>query len=205
MHTPEKDHHHQQTINIDDFEGLLQKASELRGHRCLGLPLGIKMAQMGLKLLNMTEDEKKEYLVVFVENANCPADAIQIATGCSAGSGKFKMMYLGQSAATFVDGRTEKGYRVVSKKDLTSRALELAVKDNIIKAGEKVEGHSKLERDVLMNAFMKMAPEDLLDAQEVKIIWTSPLLPSQMDHKKRCGCAHSEELVDGKGPYYELL
>ena len=42
------------------------------------------MAQMGLKLLNMTEEEKREYLVVFVENDKCPADGIQVATGCSA-------------------------------------------------------------------------------------------------------------------------
>ena len=105
------------TINIDDFDGLLLKAAELRGHRCLGLPLGIKMAQMGLKLLNMTEEEKREYLVVFVENDKCPADGIQVATGCSAGSRKLKMLYYGKSAAAFVDGRTGKGYRVSSKKD----------------------------------------------------------------------------------------
>ena len=167
------------TVNINDFEGLLQKAAELRGHRCLGLPLGIKMAQMGLKLLNLTEEEKREYLVVFVENDKCPADAIQIATGCSAGSRKLKMLYYGKSAATFVDGRTGKGYRVVSKSDLNSRALELAVKDNIIHAGEKVEAMSKLERQILMNAFMKMTAEELLDFQAVKVTWDSPLISSK--------------------------
>ena len=112
----EKDHHMEPAINIEDFEGLLQKATDLRGHRCLGLPLGIKMAQMGLKLLNMTEEEKREYLVVFVENDKCPADGIQVATGCSAGSRKLKMLYYGKSAASFVDARTGKGYRVVYKR-----------------------------------------------------------------------------------------
>jgi formylmethanofuran dehydrogenase subunit E len=46
--------------NKDEFERLLQKAAELRGHLCVGLPLGLKMAQMGLKLLNMTEAEKRK-------------------------------------------------------------------------------------------------------------------------------------------------
>jgi formylmethanofuran dehydrogenase subunit E len=32
------------------------------------------MAQLGLKLLNLTEEDKREYLVVFVENDKCPAD-----------------------------------------------------------------------------------------------------------------------------------
>ncbi len=114
--------------NKDEFDMLLQRAAELRGHLCIGLPLGLKMAQMGLKLLDMTEDEKSEYLVVFVENDKCPADAIQIATGCSAGSRKLRMLLYGKSAATFVDGTTGKGYRVVSKKDLMARALELELK-----------------------------------------------------------------------------
>jgi formylmethanofuran dehydrogenase subunit E len=220
LHSQQKDHHAQQTVNIDDFEGLLQKASELRGHRCLGLPLGIKMAQMGLKLLNLTEEEKREYLVVFVENDKCPADAIQIATGCSAGSRKLKMLYYGKSAATFVDGRTGWGYRVVSKKDLPPRALDLAVKDNIIKADEKVEPMSKLERQVLMNAFMKMTPKELFDFQAVKVTWDGPLLCSRMDRTVYCSKC-GEDIMSGlgvkqddgavlcrsclKGPYYQPL
>jgi formylmethanofuran dehydrogenase subunit E len=207
------------TENKDEFDRFLQKAAELRGHLCLGLPLGLKMAQMGLKLLNMTEAEKKEYLVVFVENDKCPADAIQIATGCSAGSRKLKMMYYGKSAATFVDGRTGKGYRVVTKKDLTARAMELGVKDNIIKIGQKVEEFSKLERQILMNAFMKMTLEELLDSQAVKVTWDSPLISSRIEPTKYCSKC-GEEIMGGmgvvqgdktlcrsclKGPYYQSL
>ncbi len=194
----EHTHHAAPPININDFEGLIQKASDLRGHRCLGLPLGIKMAQMGLKLLNLPEEEKREYLVVFVENDKCPADGIQVTTGCSAGSRKLKMLYYGKSAATFVDGRTGKGYRVYSKKDLTERALALAVKDDIITADQKVEPMSRLERQILMNAFMKLPPEDLLDYQAVEVSWDSPLISSRMDPAvvcSRCG----EEIMTGMG------
>lgn len=176
----------------------MQKATELRGHRCLGLPLGIKMAQMGLKLLNLTEADKREYLVVFVENDKCPADAIQVATGCSAGSRKLKMLYYGKSAATFVDGRTGVGYRVVSKKDLNARAFDLAVKDNIIRAGEKVEPMSQLERQILMNAFMKMTPEELLDSKKVKVTWDSPLISSRMEPATYCSKC-GEEIMGGLG------
>ncbi|MDR0460326.1 MAG: FmdE family protein [Nitrososphaerota archaeon] len=221
MQPNEKEHHthHSPTINLDDFEELLQKASDLRGHRCLGLPLGIKMAQLGIKLLNLSDNDRQEYLMVFVENDKCPADGIQIATGCSAGSRKFKMLYYGKSAATFVDSRTGRGYRVVSKKDLATRALELAIKDNIIKVGEKVEVMSKLERQVLMNAFMKLKPEELLDAYTVEVAWDSPLVSSRMEpfvYCSKCG----EEIMSGmgvkqdnevlcrsclKGPYYRRI
>ncbi|MGD6934183.1 MAG: FmdE family protein [Candidatus Bathyarchaeia archaeon] len=220
MSSTESHHHHEQKpINFDDFEGLVQKAAELRGHRCLGLPLGIKMAQLGLKLLNLSEEDKKEYLVVFVENDKCPADGIQIATGCSAGSRKFKMLYYGKSAATFVDGRTGKGYRVFSRKDFMPNALALAVKDNIIKSDEKVEAMSRLERKVLMNAFMKMTPEELLDYKAVQVSWDSPLISSRDNPAVSCfNCG--EEIMSGmgveqdgkvlcraclKGPYYQPL
>lgn len=199
MQSTQSPHHHEQKpIDLDDFEGLIQKAAELRGHRCLGLPLGIKMARMGLKLLNMSEEDKREYLVVFVENDKCPADAIQIATGCSAGSRKFKMLHYGKSAATFVDGRTGRGFRVFSKKDFMIQALELAVKDGIIKPGEKLEAMSRLERQVLMNAFMKMTPEELLDYQAVQVTWDTPLISSRNEpavYCSKCG----EEIMSGMG------
>ena len=181
-----------------NFDTLLQKAAALRGHLCIGLPLGLKMAQMGLKLLNMTEDEKRGDLVVVVENDKCPADAIQIATGCSAGSRRLMIMLYGKSAATFVDRTTGKGFRVVSKRDVADRAMELAIKDKLIKPGEKVEALSKLERQILMNAFMKMTPEELLDFQKVKISNTSPLVASRMGPREYCAQC-GEEIMDGKG------
>ncbi len=186
------------TENKTEFDTLLKKAAELRGHLCLGLPLGIKMSQMGLRLLDMTEDERREKLVVFMENDKCPADAIQIATGCTAGSRKLKMMYYGKSAATFVNCATGKAYRIISKKDLTPRAIKLATKVGLIKPGEKVDEFSKLERIVLMNAFMKLKPEDLFDFQEVKITWKSPLLPTKKEQRQFCAeCG--EEIMSGMG------
>ncbi len=203
----------------DKFDRLLQRVAELRGHLCAGLSLGLKMVQLGLKLLNMPEADREKNLVVFVENDKCPADAIQIATGCSAGSRKLKILYYGKSAATFVDGRTGKGYRVTEKKDLMARALDLAVKDNIIKADEKVEEFSKLERKIRMNAFMKLPPEELLDYYAVKVNWDSPLLPSKTEPHRYCSQC-GEEIMSGlgvvqgdkilcrscfKGPYYQKL
>jgi formylmethanofuran dehydrogenase subunit E len=196
-----------------EFDKLLQKAVELRGHMCSGLPLGIKMAQMGLKLLNMTEAAKSENLMVFVETDACPAEAIKVATGCSVENGKLKTVNYAKSAASFVDSTTGKGIRVVSKKDLIARALKLATKDNIVQLGEKVEKDSKLERQILMNAYMKMVPEDLLDYQAVRITWVEPVLQSKKTHKKcGCGCGGDSEeekkTVNNRETsklYYELI
>ena len=198
LHPNEKQPHEQKTIDLNDFEGLLKKATELRGHRCSGLTLGIKMAQLGIKLLNLPEEEKRDNLVVFVENDKCPADGIQVTTGCSAGSRKLKILYYGKSAASFVDGRTGKGYRVAEKKDLMVRAVALAVNDNIIKENDKVEPSSKLEKKILMNAFAKLPPEELFDYYPVKVNWDDPLLPSKMQPHMRCSRC-GEEIMSGMG------
>jgi formylmethanofuran dehydrogenase subunit E len=184
------------TENQEEFEKLIQKAAELRGHRCMGLPLGIKMAQIGLKLLKMTDEESKENLVVFVENDKCHVDAIQVATGCSAGSRRLKMMPYGKSAATFVNKSTGVAYRVAEKKDLTKRALDLAIKDKLVGTDTKIEEFSKVEKTVLMNAFMKLPPEELFDVYPVRIVWDDPLVsPKRMPRKNCTKCG--EEVRDG--------
>lgn len=174
------------TDDKEEFERLLQKAAELRGHMCSGLTLGLKMAKLGLKLLDMSDPEKREQLVVFVENDKCPVDAIQVATGCSAGSRRLKMVNYGKSAASFVNRSTGEGYRVAEKKDLTSRAIDLAVKDHIIAPNEKVAEFSKLERQIMMNAFAKLPTEELFDYYPIKVTGEVPLVSPKTEPRRTC-------------------
>ena len=181
-----------------EFDRLLRKAAELRGHLCIGLPLGLKMASLGLRLLNMEDEKKRDYLVVFVENDRCAVDAIQVATGCSAGSRRLKVFEYGKSAASFVDGASRKGFRIVTKKDFMARAVELAVEDGIIAEDESVDEGSSLGRQVMMNAFLKMAPEQLFDVQEVTVESASTYLPGGGSVRGRCWSC-GEEVMDGRG------
>lgn len=181
-----------------EFEDLLQKATKLRGHVCLGLPLGVKMGRLGLKLMGMEDPANREGLVVFVENDKCPVDGIQVTTGCSAGSGRLKMLDYGKSAATFVDGRTGSGFRISTKKDFQEKALRLGIKDGIVKPDESVAPFSRLDRQVTMNAFMKMTQEELLEYHAVKVKWDKPLVPDRTAPRACCNeCG--DEIMDGKG------
>jgi len=51
---------------------------------------------------------------------------------------------------------------------------------------EKVDEYPKLERKILMNAFMKLTPEELFGFQAVKVTWDSPLLSSRNEPRKYC-------------------
>ena len=122
---------------------LVKEAAELRGHMCLGLPLGVKMGMTGLRLLDMQDHSKREHLMVVVENNKCPVDGIQVVTGCTAGSRKLRVSDYGKSAAVFYNGLSGIGYRVTTKPDFLVRAIKLAVDDGIIEKGQKVEEFSQ--------------------------------------------------------------
>jgi len=182
----------------DERKALMDRAAQLRGHMCLGIPLGVKMGLLGLRLLEMEDPAKRDKLVVFVENDKCPADGIQVTTGCSAGSGRLKMLDYGKSAATFVDGRTGRGFRVYTRKDFPRQAFNLGVRDGLVKPGDEVVPFSKLDREITMNAFMKMSIDELLGYDPVSVRWSKPLLPNRMAPKAYCARC-GEEIMDGKG------
>ena len=180
---------------IDRWVG---EAAKLRGHLCLGLPLGVKMGMQGLHLLNMEDKHSRDNLMVIVENNKCPVDGIQVVTGCTAGSRRLKVYDYGKSAAAFYDGKSGIGYRVTTKPDFLTQAIKLGVIDGIVKEGEPVHELSQLERKIMMNAFTKMSGDELLEAHEVRVCGKTSLLPNLLE--PRTYCSHcGEEIMDGKG------
>lgn len=182
----------------DDFELLLAKAAVLRGHLCLGLPLGIKMARKGLRLLRMEDPARRDDLVVFVENNRCAVDAIQVATGCSMGSRRLRVYEYGKSAATFYDRANGRAMRVYARPELTSEAVKLAVEDGILKEGEEFDPQSKLGRKAMMNAFMKLSEDEILDHQEVTLMDAASFGRGTSAHRSPCSKC-GEEILDGRG------
>jgi formylmethanofuran dehydrogenase subunit E len=88
---------------------LLERCAEWHGHLCMGQVLGLRMALKGMELLG-TRDPKR--LIVFIENARCVADAIQVATGTRVGKRSAKLVDLGKTAATFLDTDSGQAWRV---------------------------------------------------------------------------------------------
>jgi formylmethanofuran dehydrogenase subunit E len=182
----------------DEFEQLLAKAAALRGHLCLGLPLGVKMARKGLRLVGMEDPAHRDDLVVFVENSRCAVDAVQVTTGCSMGSRRLRVYEYGKSAATFYDRAGGRAVRVFARPELTSEAVKLAVKDGILKEGEEVDPQSKLGRRAMMNAFMKLQEDVMFDHQDVSV--REPALPVRGARIPRSPCFKcGEEILDGRG------
>ena len=183
---------------MEEFDALVEEAAKLRGHYCVGLPLGVKMGLEGLRLLKMEAQGDRHRLMVVVENNKCPADGIQVATGCSAGSRRLKVLDYGKSVAVFFDGNTGVGFRVATKKDLPRRAMDLALREGLVAEGPEAEKLWPLDKRVAMNAFTKMGPGELFDVARVTILGEGPFLSRPKVPNVPCEeCG--DEIMDAKG------
>jgi len=93
----------------------LERCVAWHGHLCMGQVLGLRVALKGMELIG-TRDPKR--MLVFIENARCLADAIQVVSGTRVGKRSAKIVDLGKSAATFLDTDTGRAWRV-SVRDFT--------------------------------------------------------------------------------------
>jgi formylmethanofuran dehydrogenase subunit E len=101
---------------MESFEELLRLAEVVHGHLCAGQILGVRMALLACRRLEVGDprgaDRKK--LVSFVEIDRCATDAIGLVTGCRLGKRALKFRDWGKMAATFVNLTTGKALRIVA-------------------------------------------------------------------------------------------
>jgi molybdopterin-guanine dinucleotide biosynthesis protein MobB len=104
------------------FEELLKESSSIHGHHCAGQVLGVRMAMVGCREIEIDEPKGCKKLIVYVEMDRCATDAVQAVTGCSLGKRTLKFLDYGKMAVTFVNLETEKAVRVLARDDARSLA-----------------------------------------------------------------------------------
>jgi formylmethanofuran dehydrogenase subunit E len=97
------------------FDELLEESSSLHGHLCAGQVLGVRMATVGCREIDIEEPRGNKTLMVYVEIDRCATDAIQAVTGCSLGKRTLKFLDYGKMAATFVNLEKQEAVRVLAK------------------------------------------------------------------------------------------
>ena len=171
---------------MQTFESLLREAEVAHGHLCAGQILGVRMAMLGCRRLNI-EDPKgadRKRLVTFVEIDRCATDAIAVVTGCRLGKRALKFRDWGKMAATFVDlnaplasaGETPtyKAIRIAALESSKQRARE---------SYPQIENRNQQQ----MLAYRELPDSDLFSEQWVQV----PLHPREMPGYKspRIACA----------------
>lgn len=164
-----------ETKNVDGFENLLRESARIHGHLCPGQVLGVKMAMLGLREIEISDPKEKDRksIMVFVEMDRCATDAVQSVTGCSLGHRTMKFMDYGKMAATFLNLKTGKAVRVVAKDKSRMKAKEYFP-----------EIENKYEAQ--LEAYKIMQDEELFDLMEVSVRVNPEDMPGRPLRKVQC-------------------
>lgn len=92
---------------------LLIKASQLHGHFCPGLAMGVLAATHAMQFLKASSDGMED-LIAITETNNCFSDGIQFVTGCSFGNNALVFKDFGKTAFSLVK-RSGDGIRLIAK------------------------------------------------------------------------------------------
>ncbi len=153
------------TVDITDFEKLLQESVRTHGHLCPGQVLGVRMSVLGLREIGISDPKGKDRksIIVYVEMDRCATDAVQSVTGCSLGRRTMKFMDYGKMAATFLNIETGRAVRVIANEESRQNA-----KEYLPEPGNKYEAQLEAykimpddELFYLMEVHVKMNPEDM--------------------------------------------
>lgn len=176
------------------FEKLLAGSVAAHGHLCPGQIVGVRLAMLGLRLLDFeappTYPQLKQ-LIVFIEMDRCTGDAVAHVTGVKLGRRSLKFVDYGIMAATFINIETGKAFRVIS----TEEARDLAP----LYAGPGLE-----KREQQLAAYRVMPASVLFRVQEVEVELSPYDLPGPTRRKvacARCGQVirdHREVVQDGR-------
>lgn len=136
---------------MQNFDTLLNASALAHGHLCPGQVIGVRMALLGCRLIELDDPSSREQikkLIVYVEMDRCAADAIAHVTGVKLGRRSLKFMDYGIMAATFVNLETGRAFRVLSTED--ARDLACVYAPEVETAGNRqLEAYKRMPDSVL--------------------------------------------------------
>jgi len=158
------------------FEDLLAGSVAAHGHLCPGQIVGVRLALLGLRLLEFeappTYPQLKQ-LIVFVEMDRCTGDAVAYVTNVKLGRRSLKFVDYGIMAATLLNLETGRAFRLIS----TEESRELAA---LYAPGEPDRRGQQLE------AYKVMPDSVMFRVQEVKVNLSPFDMPGPTRRKAAC-------------------
>jgi formylmethanofuran dehydrogenase subunit E len=161
---------------MESFEVLLEKSGAAHGHLCPGQAVGVRMAMLGCRLIDLNEPTSRDQikkLLVYVEMDRCTADAVAHVTGVKLGRRSLKFMDYGIMAATFVNLETGHAFRIVSTEE--SRDLvEVYTPEIADKPTQQLKAYQRMPDSVLFRV------------QQVEVAVPEEDLPGPTRFKANC-------------------
>lgn len=108
-----------------ELKALLDQSAKLHKHLCPRQVLGVRMGLFAGHLLGipLPQTDRKR-LFVFMETDGCAADGVSVSTGCWVGHRTLRIIQFGKVAATFVDRKDGRAFRITPHPQSRRRAVE---------------------------------------------------------------------------------
>jgi len=173
--------------DLTSFEELLAGSVAAHGHLCPGQIVGVRMAMLGLRLLDFeappTYPQLKQ-LIVYIEMDRCTGDAVAFVTNAKLGRRSLKFVDYGIMAATFVNLEINRAFRILS----TEEARDLAA---------LYAPHEQDKRGQQLHAYKVMPDAVMFRVQAVEVNLTEFDLPGPT--RRKVACARCGQVVrDGR-------
>lgn len=101
---------------------VLEVAARNHAHVCPRIVLGGRVGLAGAAALGFRDPPSGKRLLAIVESDGCFVDGVSAATGCTVGHRTLRVEDYGKVAATFVDVRTGRAFRVAPALDAREKA-----------------------------------------------------------------------------------
>ncbi len=174
-------------LSAEQFEQLLAESVAAHGHLCPGQVVGVRMALLGLRLLNFAVPPslpELKRLIIFIEMDRCTGDAVAHVTKVKLGRRSLKFVDYGIMAATFIDLATQMAYRVISTEESRDLAAVFCP-DEADRVQQQIQAY-KIMPDAIM-----------FRVQKVKVDLTPLDLPGPTRRKVTC-CRCGQVVRDGR-------
>lgn len=155
------------TITDDE----INKVMSFHGHRCPGIAIGIRVAELCLRELGHNNQSP---IVAICETDMCGIDAIQFLTGCTVGKGNLLFKDYGKMAFTFFRRNDGKGFRALLNPDFAGQKDPKM--DQLMKK-IRAETATEFERDEY--AALRAKSEQRYLTADLDTLFT--IMPPQMD------------------------
>lgn len=165
-----------------ELAGLLAQSAALHHHLCPRQVLGARIGMYAGTLLDLALPQTTKRLYTFVETDGCFADGVSVATGCWFGRRTMRLVDLGKVAATVVDSRDGRAFRIRPRTSARELAHQYA-------PDAQSRWHAYLE------AYQVMPDEELLEAWPVRLTLDLKTLISRNGVRAECEVC-GEEIIN---------
>jgi formylmethanofuran dehydrogenase subunit E len=158
---------------------LWEKAAAFHGHKCPGLAIGVRAAEIVLDRFSAGRSEDEE-LVCVTENDACGVDGVQAVLGCTFGKGNLLYRPTGKQAFSFFDRKSGQKLRLCLKpfhaemdRNARMRYILEAPEDEVFSFGEPsfaLPEPARLFKSLTCELCGESAPEHKMRLQDGKTV-----------------------------------